>query len=63
MKQQIFLFIGLTVLLSHLCIIASAQSSDVEWLTAEEYTLYWGDEVNHSGYFIKAEDFLPGKGL
>ena len=61
MKQQIFLFIGLTVLLSHLCIVASAQSSDVEWLTAEEYTLYWGDEVNHSGYFIKAEDFSPAK--
>jgi hypothetical protein len=61
MKQQIFLFIGLTVLLSHLCIVASAQSDDVEWLDAEEYTLYWGDEVNHSGYIIKAEDFSPAK--
>ncbi|MDK2937914.1 MAG: hypothetical protein PWQ51_78 [Methanolobus sp.] len=61
MRQQIFLFIGLTVLLSHLCIVASAQSEDVEWLDAEEYTLYWGDEVNHSGYLIKAEDFSPAK--
>ncbi|WMW24870.1 hypothetical protein RE474_12415 [Methanolobus sediminis] len=61
MKQQIFLFIGLTVLLSHFCIVASAQSDDVEWLDAEEYTLYWGDEVNHSGYLITAEDFSPAK--
>jgi hypothetical protein len=61
MKQQIFLFIGLTVLLSHLCIVASAQSDDVEWLDTEEYTLYWGDEVNHSGYLIKAADFSPAK--
>ncbi|MBP1909105.1 hypothetical protein [Methanolobus bombayensis] len=57
MKQQLFLLIGLTVLLFSLCIVASAQSDDVEWLEAEEYTLYWGDEVNHSGYLIKAEDF------
>jgi hypothetical protein len=57
MKQQIFLFIGLTVLLFHFCIVASAQSDDVEWLDGEEYTLYWGDEINHSGYLVTAQDF------
>ena len=61
MKQQLFLVIGLTVLLSNFCIVASAQSDDVEWLDAEEYTLYWGDMINHSGYHIMAEDFSPAK--
>ncbi|MDK2826953.1 hypothetical protein SAMN04488589_1819 [Methanolobus vulcani] len=61
MRQQLFLMIGLTVLLFHFCFVASAQSSNVEWLAAKEYTLYWGDEVNHSGYYIKAEDFSPAK--
>lgn len=60
MWQRIFLFIGLTVLFMSFCIVAGAQS-DIEWLDAEEYTLYWGDEINHSGYLITASDFSPAK--
>ncbi len=28
-----------------------------QWLDSEEFTLYWGEEVNSSGYIIKATDF------
>lgn len=61
MRQRIFLFIGLVVLLLNSCIVAGAQSNEIEWLDAQEYTLYWGDEINHSGYFITASDFSPAK--
>ncbi|WP_340818477.1 hypothetical protein [Methanolobus sp. WCC4] len=61
MWQRRLLLIALTVLLMNFCIVAAAQSDDVEWLDAEEYTLYWGDEINHSGYLIKASDFSPAK--
>lgn len=61
MRQRIILFIGLLVLLVNSCIVAGAQSNEIEWLDAQEYTLYWGDEINHSGYFITASDFSPAK--
>ncbi|WP_094228507.1 COG1470 family protein [Methanolobus psychrotolerans] len=61
MKQKILLFMGLAVLLMNFCGVVHAQSDEIEWLDAQEYTLYWGDEVNHSGYFIKAADFSPAK--
>jgi hypothetical protein len=61
MKKEIFLFIGLAVLLMNACNVADARSDNVEWLEAKEYTLYWGDEINHSGYLIKAVDFSPAK--
>jgi hypothetical protein len=41
-----------------MCIdIATAQieEEDIEWLDAEEYTLYWGDQVNASGYLIESD--------
>ena len=51
-----------------LCSFAGAESNsesssddDLEWLDAEEYTLYWGDEVNSSGYLISAVDFSPSR--
>ncbi|HJH30489.1 MAG TPA: hypothetical protein C5S51_12535 [Methanosarcinaceae archaeon] len=39
--------------------VASAQieEEDIEWLDAEEYTLYWGDQINSSGYFIKSFEY------
>ena len=61
MRLRILLFIGLAVLLINSCIVAGAQSDETEWLDAQEYTLYWGDEINHSGYFITASDFSPAK--
>ncbi len=55
-------FILVAVLSMSLCIVAGAQTqNDAEWLGAEEYTLYWGDQVNHSGYFIKVVDFSPSR--
>ncbi len=59
MRNRLFLFIGLTLLFLSFCVVAGAQSDEVEWLEPQEYTLYWGDEINHSGYFIKAVDFSP----
>lgn len=61
MRQRIVLFIGLAVLLLSSCVVAGAQSDEIEWLDAQEYTLYWGDEINHSGYLITASDFSPAK--
>ncbi len=62
MKQLAFKLTLLTVLLVYLCGNAGAQSTEeIEWLEAEEYTLYWGEEVNASGYFIKAQDFSPSR--
>ncbi|WMW22724.1 hypothetical protein RE476_02575 [Methanolobus mangrovi] len=61
MRLRILLFIGLAVLLVNSCIVAGAQSDETEWLDAQEYTLYWGDEINHSGYLITASDFSPAK--
>jgi len=56
---------GVLALLVCLCSLASAGSyiddDGVEWLEAGEYTLYWGEEVNASGYMIKAADFSPSK--
>ncbi len=42
-----------------MCIdIATAQiEEDIEWLDAEEYTLYWGDQVNASGYLIESLEY------
>ncbi len=42
-----------------MCIdIAIAQiEEDIEWLDAEEYTLYWGDQVNASGYLIESLEY------
>lgn len=42
-----------------MCIdIATAQiEEDIEWLDAEEYTLYWGDQVNASGYSIESVEY------
>ena len=38
--------------------IAAAQTEDeIEWLDAEEYTLYWGDEINASGYTIESLEY------
>jgi len=40
---------------------AQSEEDEIEWLEPDEYTLYWGDEVNASGYLIKALDFSsPG---
>lgn len=61
MWQRKLLLIGLAVLLVNFCIIAGAQSDDDDWLEPQEYTLYWGDSINHSGYIIKASDFSPAK--
>ncbi|MDG6244256.1 MAG: hypothetical protein QCH31_07690 [Methanolobus sp.] len=61
MRLPIVFFIGLVLLLANTCNIADARSDNVEWLEAKEYTLYWGDEINHSGYLIKAVDFSPAK--
>lgn len=55
------------MLVSLLCLsgLASAGSftdeDGLEWLDAGNYTLYWGQEVNTSGYLIKAADFSPSK--
>jgi len=62
MKQLAFKLTLFAVLLVYLCANAGAQSTeDIEWLEAEEYTLYWGEEVNASGYFITAQDFSPSR--
>ena len=38
--------------------IAAAQTEDeIEWLDAEEFTLYWGDQVNTSGYVIESLEY------
>lgn len=48
----------MVVFLVCLCDHAGAQSTtDIEWLESEEFTLYWGEEVNASGYLITAQDF------
>lgn len=55
------------LLVSLLCLssLASADSftddDGLEWLEAGNYTLYWGQEVNTSGYLIKAADFSASK--
>ncbi|MDP2216109.1 MAG: hypothetical protein Q8J68_02315 [Methanolobus sp.] len=63
--KQVALRLGMLALLVCLCSLASAESftddDGVEWLEAGEYTLYWGEEVNASGYMIKAADFSPSK--
>lgn len=61
MRQRILLFMVLAATLIFLCVVAGSQSDDIEWLDSEEYTLYWGEEINHSGYMIKAADFSPAK--
>ncbi len=56
---------GVLALLVCLCSLANAESftddGGVEWLETGNYTLYWGEEVNASGYMIKAADFSPSK--
>ena len=39
--------------------VASAQieEEDIEWLDGVEYTLYWGDRVNASGYLIESLEY------
>ncbi|WP_292470932.1 hypothetical protein [Methanolobus sp.] len=61
MWQRILLLIVLAAMLMNLCVIAGAQSDELDWLDSQEYTLYWGEEINHSGYLIKAADFSPAK--
>lgn len=64
--NPVYLRIG-CILVSLLCLssLASAESfiddDGLEWLEAGNYTLYWGQEVNTSGYLIKAADFSPSK--
>ncbi|TGC09175.1 DUF11 domain-containing protein [Methanolobus halotolerans] len=62
MRQLLFKPVLLVVLVL-LCGQAGAQSTtdDIEWLEAEEFTLYWGEEVNASGYLITALDFSPSR--
>ena len=63
--KQVALRLGVLALLVCLCSLASAESftddDGVEWLEAGNYTIYWGQEVNASGYLIKAADFSPSK--
>ncbi|MCG8529703.1 MAG: hypothetical protein MI749_03445, partial [Desulfovibrionales bacterium] len=62
MKQLTLKLVFVVVLLVCLCEFAGAQSAtndDIEWLEEEEFTLYWGEEVNASGYLITAQDFSP----
>ena len=40
---------------------AQSEQDDIEWLDANEYTLYWGEEINSSGYLIKATEFSLSK--
>ncbi len=35
----------------------AAAEEDIHWSEPEEITLYWGEEVNSSGYIIRADDF------
>lgn len=64
--NPVYLRIG-CILVSLLCLssLASAESfiddDGLEWLETGNYTLYWGQEVNTSGYLIKAADFSPSK--
>ncbi|MDW7731889.1 MAG: hypothetical protein SCH66_05610 [Methanolobus sp.] len=59
--KQFTLLALVVVLLVCLCDHAGAQSTtdDIEWLESEEFTLYWGEEINASGYLITAQDFSP----
>lgn len=59
-------YLGLACLLVLMVCISIPASADsftdeegVEWLEVDNYTLYWGQEVNTSGYVIKAADFSP----
>jgi len=68
MNQILTKLICLLMVTICLCGFAGAESNsdtssddDLEWLDAEEYTLYWGDEVNSSSYLINAVDFSPSK--
>ncbi|WP_406661911.1 hypothetical protein V7O66_05220 [Methanolobus sp. ZRKC3] len=64
MMQTPIKLIWLVLAIICLCSLAGAAASsddEIEWLDAEEYTLYWGDEVNSSGYLITAVDFSPSK--
>ncbi|MBP2029697.1 hypothetical protein J2755_000617 [Methanohalophilus levihalophilus] len=53
--QLLSLLIFLTLLLV-MAIPASAQD-DGSWEDPENHTLFWGDEINVSGYLIRASDF------
>ncbi|MBN2111332.1 MAG: hypothetical protein JW705_09670 [Methanosarcinaceae archaeon] len=64
MKQLFLKLTMVLVVLVCLCFHAGARSTtddDIDWLGAEEFTLYWGEEVNASGYIITAEDFSPSR--
>ena len=39
--------------------VASAQidEEEIEWLAGTEYTLYWGDQINSSGYVIESLEY------
>ncbi len=39
--------------------VASAQieEEEIEWLDGVEYTLYWGDQINASGYLIESLEY------
>ncbi len=52
------------ILLFILCFTSHASAgplidNETEWLKLGEYTIYWGQEINASGYLIKASDFSP----
>lgn len=67
MNQSLIKLVSLLMTIICLCGFAGAEDSDsssddaIEWFDAEEYTLYWGDEVNSSNYLISAIDFSPSK--
>jgi uncharacterized repeat protein (TIGR01451 family) len=68
MKRSPAKLVCLLIAIVCLCGLAVAESDEdsssdngLEWFEAEEYTLYWGDEVNSNGYLISAVDFSPSK--
>ncbi len=65
MKQASFKLMWILAFLLCLCSFASAGSvtddDGVEWLDVGNYTLYWGQELNTSGYVIKVADFSPSR--
>lgn len=63
-NQSIHLFVIFAVFAvfvssAPICVdIVSAQTEDeIEWLDAEEYTIYWGDQINASGYLIESLEY------
>jgi hypothetical protein len=65
MKRESSRLVWVLAFLVCLCSLAGAGSvtddNGAEWLDAGNHTLYWGQELNTSGYIIKAADFSPSK--